>query len=591
MATRESHTRTAPPRPAHGPPSPGETPGTAPAIWSVAGGKGGVGRSLMAANLAIHLSRAGRKVVLLDLDLQGGNLHNYLGYTRLPRSLGEFASGAIQRLGDLLLETASKRLRLIGGLQRGDLHYDPVAFVRRVTAQIPGLPADIVIIDCGSGRSPEAIAGFGSAEFGILVTTPEPTAVESACLFTETHLRARLADALRPDERAPIDAKLREEGLDPETAPFRHLLSRIAAHDRKAGRTVGESVRRTRIGLLLNQAQGEGDEAAATSILTGFRKCFGLKVNIAGVIEHDPAVLKSIQKRRALSKQFPNTSSTKEIARAANRLLAASGRPFEEDETEWEELNRVDCYRVLEIPPRASSKEVQAAYQRLRRAYDPETTYLSPLLDVPALRATLARIEDSYRTLIFLESREEYDRQMLENRPEGGNAAAAPGEGAHPPPLEVAGSGSLSPCDSAVAPGPSPPIPAAAGSSTPSGSTPTPATTTTPTVAPADPDPVDARPLPVTGAELREERERQNQTLETIAEKTKIRPAHLQAIEEERYADLPAAVYVRGFLKEYGGCLGFQGDEIARRYIERFRAWQASGSGTPPIFGSGSPGS
>ncbi len=578
MAFQEIRTGSGTPRPAPAPPSLGEAAGTAPAIWSVAGGKGGVGRSLMAANLAIHLSRAGHRVVLLDLDLQGGNLHNYLGYTRLPRSLGDFASGAVTRLSDLLLETASKRLRLIGGVQRGDLRYDPVAFVRRVTAQIPGLPADIVIIDCGSGRSPEAIAGFGSAELGILVTTPEPTAVESACLFTETHLRARLAEALRPDERTPIDARLREEGLDPETTLFRALMSRIGSYDEKAGRLVGESVRRTRIELLLNQAQGEGDEAAATSILTGFRKCFGLKINIAGVIEHDPAVLKSIQKRRALSKQYPNTTATKEIARAANRLLAASGRPLGEDETEWDDLNRLDCYQVLEIQPRASSKEVQAAYQRLRHAYDPETTYLSPLLDVPALRATLARIEDSYRTLIFLESREAYDRRRVENPAAGGNVATVADDHPHPPPLEVAGSGGLSPSGGTVAPRSSDPAPTGAPDSVSN-------------AAPPAPQAEEARPLPTTGAQLREERIRQNQTLDTIAERTKIRPAHLQAIEEERYADLPAAVYVRGFLKEYGCCLGFPGDKIARRYMERYRACQESDSGSPPIFSRGGSGS
>ena len=578
MASEDSHAGIAAPRPVQGPLSTDGTTGSIPAIWSVAGGKGGVGRSLMAANLAIHLSRAGRRIILLDLDLQGGNLHNYLGFTRLPHSLGDFASGAAHRLGDLLLETASKRLRLIGGLQRGDLRYDPVAFVRRVVAQLSGLPADIVIIDCGSGRSPEAIAGFGSAELGILVTTPEPTAVESTCLFTEAHLRARFAEALQPDERAPIDSRLKEEGLDPDRAPFRLLLSRIGAHDPKAGRTIGERVRQTRIELLLNQAQGEGDEEAVTSILTGFRKCFGLKIGIAGVIEHDPAVLKSIQKRRALSKQFPNTTSTKEIARAANRLLAVSGRPFDEADTEWEELGRVDCYRVLEIPPRASSKEVQAAYQRLRRAYDPETTHLSPLLDVPALRATLARIEDSYRTLIFLESREEYDRQLSQHRPEGGEEANLEHGRPQPPPLELAGSGTFSPH-----PAPSDAVESATGSSLAGDGSPVAAPVSMPEAAPAGPEPgpVERRPLPATGTELREERERQNQTLDTIAERTKIRPAHLRAIEEERFADLPAAVYVRGFLKEYGACLGFPGEEISRLYMERFRAWQASGHDTP----------
>ncbi|HXH29118.1 MAG TPA: P-loop NTPase, partial [Candidatus Polarisedimenticolia bacterium] len=60
-----------------------EGPPARQAIWTLAGGKGGVGRSLLAANLGVQLARAGRRVVLVDLDLQGGNLHAYLGFQRL----------------------------------------------------------------------------------------------------------------------------------------------------------------------------------------------------------------------------------------------------------------------------------------------------------------------------------------------------------------------------------------------------------------------------------------------------------------------------------------------------------------------------
>ena len=48
-------------------------------VWAIGGGKGGVGKSLVTANLSICLSLMGYKVIAIDLDLGGANLHTCLG--------------------------------------------------------------------------------------------------------------------------------------------------------------------------------------------------------------------------------------------------------------------------------------------------------------------------------------------------------------------------------------------------------------------------------------------------------------------------------------------------------------------------------
>src|SRR5882672_5735137 len=192
--------------------TPGATPEREPipsrearqSIWALAGGKGGVGRSLLAANLGVQLARAGRRVVLIDLDLQGSNLHVFLGYQRLPRTLGDIASGKAALLSEIACETPTTHLRIIGGLQRGDLRDDPVAFVRQVAEQFATLSADHVIVDCGSGRWPATVATFAEATVGILVTTPEPAALESLYLFTETYLRWILLRAVTGESMGTI---------------------------------------------------------------------------------------------------------------------------------------------------------------------------------------------------------------------------------------------------------------------------------------------------------------------------------------------------------------------------------------------------
>jgi flagellar biosynthesis protein FlhG len=536
-------------------------------IWALAGGKGGVGRSLLAANLGIQLARAGRRVVLVDLDLQGSNLQIYLGVQRLPRSLADLASGGAALLSEIACETPIPHLRLIGGLQRSELREDPVAFVRRVAEQFATLSADHVLVDCGSGRSRATIAAFAEATVGVLVATPEPAALEAAYLFAEAHLRWCLLRALTGEAMAAVEHRLRSAGLDPSRLSFRAFMTQVGRVDAGARGAISAVVRRTRLEVLLNQVRGEADEEAAACLASGFRKCFGLGLHTAGVIEHDPAVLQAIQKRRSLSQQYPNAVATRGIALAASRLQSVSDAPPREADEEWEDLDAIDHSRVLEGVPTASPKEVQSAYQLLKKAYDPETTALSPLIETAGLRDLQGRIEAAYRTLIFLESRSDYDRRRLtsgtlrDDQARGLHGAPPPGAAGSPASLELAGG-------QAIAAGPALPPVAAASPEPPSGEA--------ASAAPSPPGEAAPGPAPSSGSELRDVRQRRRLTLEAIAEKTKIRRMHLQAIEEERFGDLPAPVFVRGFLKEYARCLGLPGDDITRLYMKRYQDWQAS---------------
>src|SRR5258705_1774844 len=190
-------------------------------------------------------------------------------------------------------------------------------------------------------------------------------------------------------------------------------MTRLRTIDPGARDAIGALVRRTRLELLLNQVRGESEEEAAACLASGFRKLFGVPLATAGIIDHDLSILQAVQKRRPLSQQYPNAASTKEISRAATRLLSVGVGPLRDPDEEWEDLDGLDHYRVLEVVPKASPKEVQSAYQLLKKTYDPDTTCLSPLMDAPGLRDLQGRIEAAYRTLIFLESRSDYDRSLL----------------------------------------------------------------------------------------------------------------------------------------------------------------------------------
>ena len=81
---------------------------------------------------------------------------------------------------------------------------------------------------------------------------------------------------------------------------------------------------------------------------------------------------------------------------------------------------------------------------------------------------------------------------------------------------------------------------------------------------------------PVNGAFIRSVRETTGFTLDDAAEKTNIRKVYLEAIEEEQFDRLPAAVvYVRGFVRAYLEFLNIQVDRSLDSYMERYRDWES----------------
>jgi flagellar biosynthesis protein FlhG len=536
-------------------------------IWTVGGGKGGAGRSLLLANLGIALARAGRKVLLIDLAPEGPGLHACLGFARVPYPPAAVAAGS-PSLAGLAVDTPIHNLRLLGhGRIRQADRSLPDDLPARLTATTE---ADTILIDCGSGRSEAVLDAFQLGDLGIVATSPEPPALESACAFGEAHLRRCLERALPADVRRALDDLIASEGIVPARLSFRTLMQRLGALDPAARDKVAETVSRVRLELIVTQVRDETDEEAAAALASAFLKAFGVSLPIAGLVACDPSVLQAVSKRRPLAQQFPNTPATKAIARAAERLLHAAGAGPATG-PEWDDLGGLHHYRVLEVVPKASSKEIQAAYQILKRAFGLETTPLLPLLEDGDLRALHARVEDAYRHLIFLETRVAYDRSLVEGgvlkpeelrglHDESAELPAGPHEWTMPPQEasnQQAPDGAPSETTpSAAAPGTAPdpdagvPAAAAPGLASPA--------------APAAP-----RAIPMTGEALRAERERLGQSLESISSRTKIRPSFLAALEEERWDRLPSPVFLRGFLREYAACLGLPADEVARALLLR----------------------
>ena len=195
-------------------------------------------------------------------------------------------------------------------------------------------------------------------------------------------------------------------------------------------------------------------------------------------------------------------------------------------------------WRLLELEPGASLAEVHRAYHRRKALYSEETLATYNLMGDEERAAWVERIEDAYRRIVRALSA-------------GGGVDA----------------GDRRPDGTGVAAGTARP----AGSDRPP--TPVPATPRAPARRPIVRLPEAPSPEERPGAYLRAYREARSLSIETLSEETRIRKAHIEALEAEAWDSLPPPVYVRGFVLQLARALGIPDTEVlVEAVLARLRA-------------------
>jgi flagellar biosynthesis protein FlhG len=155
---------------------------------AVTSGKGGVGKSNVAVNLAVALSMRGLRVCLVDGDLGLANADILCNLS--PRLTLEHVMAGQCRLADAML-LAPGGFRLIPGAsgvtRLADMGPSQRQSLLRQLAALDRV-ADFIIIDCGAGISANVIGLAAAASEVLVTTTPEPTALADGYAMVKTLL-------------------------------------------------------------------------------------------------------------------------------------------------------------------------------------------------------------------------------------------------------------------------------------------------------------------------------------------------------------------------------------------------------------------
>ncbi len=292
-------------------------------VIAIGGGKGGVGKSLLSANLGIALANRGARVVLVDADLGGANLHTCLGVGQPSVSLSDFVEKRVERIEDVLVETGIDRLSLVSGAFDGlDAANPKHAQKMKLIKRLPTLDVDYVLIDLGAGTSFNVLDFFLSADTGVVVVLPEPTSIENAYRFIKAAFFRRLQTMAVNDGFAERISQVLapRPGELPQT-PW-DVVSDLRETDVEAANRLEQGLRGFHPWLVVNQAVGRADFDIGPTIASAFRKFFGLELGYLGAVSHDDKVCQAVRGRRALLSSFPDSLAASGVLRVAENLVA-----------------------------------------------------------------------------------------------------------------------------------------------------------------------------------------------------------------------------------------------------------------------------
>lgn len=291
-------------------------------VWAVGGGKGGVGKSLIASSMAISLARAGNRVVAIDLDLGGANLHTALGVELPSKTLGDFTLGKVNSLSDCLTPTPVPYLEIISGAQ-DSVEIANLSFEGKVKLleQIRLLDTDYVLLDLGAGSSINTLDFFLFADIGVVTILPEPTSIENAyrfikaCYYRKLRLSPRLQEVKHLIQVA-MDPK-NNEGIRTPSDLYREI-NKLSP---EAGLQFKEEIARFQPKLVVNQARTQTDIDIGFSVKSVCKKYFGVEVDYSGYLDYDSAVWQAVRRKRPLMLEFPNSRLVSSIERIAQYLV------------------------------------------------------------------------------------------------------------------------------------------------------------------------------------------------------------------------------------------------------------------------------
>jgi|UniRef100_A0A7V6A0U6 flagellar biosynthesis protein FlhG len=260
-------------------------------LWSVGGGKGGVGKSIFTMALGVTLARLGNQVILVDGDLGGANLHTMMGIRFPEATLEDFLLRKVTRLEEILLPTSLEGIKLICGADDLLGAANPTYSQKmRLFKELERLPADFVLIDLGAGTSFNTLDFFNNSPGKIAVFSGVATSLQNVYGFIKCALFRKIAREFGKEDQVLSLLYDEDKTVNDEIVSINDLLAKVRQISPEQLFQLAGIIKPYRLFLVTNMVKNEQDLRSPEIIQSVCEDFLSIKPEILGHIFYDPVV-------------------------------------------------------------------------------------------------------------------------------------------------------------------------------------------------------------------------------------------------------------------------------------------------------------
>jgi flagellar biosynthesis protein FlhG len=294
-------------------------------VIAIVGPKGGVGKSNIAANLAISLARMGRKVTAVDLDLGGANLHIILGIRDFKVSLDDFVLKKVKNLKDVTIDTGIKNLDVIcGGSKIPDIANMPFQQKIKLISHLLKLDSDVIILDLAAGSSFNVVDFLFIADKGLLITTPELTSLMKVYGFIKASVFRMLTFHFKTEntgELMELLEKAKDFDANPQLNTIDFLLAEADKINPELVKSAKEKLARFIPSIVINMVKSTREAQVGIVIQNLLKHYLSIECNIMAAIPEDAAVRRALNLLKPVVIAEPDSEFSKAIGRLAGNCI------------------------------------------------------------------------------------------------------------------------------------------------------------------------------------------------------------------------------------------------------------------------------
>lgn len=347
-------------------------------IIPIASGKGGVGKSLLSANLAIALGETDKKVLLVDLDLGASNLHLALGIQSPKTSIGTWLTSKTN-FEDCIHRTQYKNLLFIPG----DSEIPGLTALKAVQKKtliknLSSQDVDYVILDLGAGTHIGILDFFLLSSQGIVVTAPTVTATLNGYLFLKNTMFHLMYSSFKRGSkaRAKLDS-LKNDASSLQRLYIPKIIEEVEKVDPENAQLFKDKISHFYPRLVMNMIDDPKDADKALKIRRSCKEYLNLELEHLGVIYRDPVQDIALASRLPVIVYKPQSMISQAIYRIADKIIQS-------------EVDSVPNFEIF------TEESFQSAEVEANIDFDSKMDYLEELVGSGAL--TMADLSETIKS-------------------------------------------------------------------------------------------------------------------------------------------------------------------------------------------------